>query len=274
MENPTSIESKDVSAANPSQEVWQPTKLDKIVEAVADLTTEEAALSRLDELLIEEVENAFEIGAVLSKMKDEKWFSGHMSFEEFCKARYGFSRSRAYKLLAIYRVLNKLQIPWDDVKKVGSAKLHLLCARAISKKFDPDDFSAHVESAKSKTFLELKSDLQGASPKGSNTKAKDDGKSEHAAAATEPNDDQPVGQFPEDETADAEPEATGDDSTNSGADAVQTSTKAVPNESLESDPDADSKSSVITYLRKIKKDAAFGLYCEAFPGYSLIEEKD
>ncbi len=272
MGNLTSIESKDVPAANPVQETLPPSKLDKIVEAVDGLATEEAALSRLDELLIEEVENAFEIGAVLSKMKDKDWFSGQMSLEEFCKARYGFSRSRAYKLLAIYRVLNKLQIPWDDVKKVGSAKLHLLCARAISKKFDPDDFSAHVESAKSKTFLELKSDLQGASPKGSNTKAKDDGKSEHAAAATEPNDDQPVGQFPEDETADAEPEATGDDSTNSGADAVQTSTKAVPKELPEFDLDADHNSLVIGHMKKIGKSSTLVLCLRAFPNWCLSEE--
>ena len=105
-------------------------------------------------------------------------------------------------------------------------------------------------------------------------KAKGNGKSEHDAATPEPNDDQPVGQFPEDETTNAEHEATGDDSTGSGADTVQTSTKAVPTEPSESDPDADSKSSVITYLRKIKKDAAFGLYCEAFPGCRISEEKD
>jgi len=255
-------------------EVFQPTKLDKIVEAVDGLATEEAALSRLDELLIEEVENAFEIGAVLSKMKDEKWFSGHMSFEEFCKARYGFSKSKGYQLMAIYHVLNKLQIPWDDVKEVGSAKLHLLCAQVVTKKIGPDEFSTHVENAKLRTFLEFQCALQGAGPNGSKPKAKDDGDSEHDAATPEPTDDQSVGQSPEVETADAESETTGDELTGSGADAVQTSTKAVPNESLESDPDADSKSSVITYLRKIKKTAAFSLYCEAFPGLYLVEEHD
>ncbi len=211
-------------------EVFQPTKLDKIVEAVDGLATEEAALSRLDELLIGEVENDFEIGAVLSKMKEKEWFSGHMSFEEFCKARYGFSKSKGYQRLAIYRVLNKLQIPWDDVKEVGSAKLHFLCAQVVTKKLGPDEFSTHVENAKTKTFLEFQSALHVAGPNGSKTQAKDDGNSEHDAVATEPFDNQPVGQSPENETTDAEPEATENDSTGSGADTVQTSTKAVPKE--------------------------------------------
>ena len=72
----------------------------------------------------------------------------------------------------------------------------------------------------------------------------------------------------------SDPEATGNDSTGSGTDAVQTSTKAVPNELSEFVQDADSKSFVITYMRKIKKTAAFNLYEDAFPGCRVIEEQD
>ena len=176
--------------------------------------------------------------------------------------------------MAIYHVLNKLQIPWDDVKEVGSAKLHFLCAQVVTKKLGPDEFSTHVENAKTKTFLEFQSALHVAGPNGSKTQAKDDGNSEHDAVAPESIDDQPVGQSPEDDTADAEPEAKGDNSTGSGADAVKTSTKAVPNGLPKFDSDVDQKSFVITYLRKIKRTAAFTLYCKAFPGLRLVEEHD
>ena len=122
MKNPTKIQPRNLLSNILPLEFFPPDKLQTIVQVVDGLATEEAALSRLDELLIEEVENDFEIGAVLSKMKDKGWFSGYMSFEEFCKARYGFRKSKGYQHLAIYRALNKLQIPWEDVKEIGSAK--------------------------------------------------------------------------------------------------------------------------------------------------------
>ena len=57
MGNLTSIESKDVPAANPSQEVLQLTKLDKIVDAIDGLATEKAALNRLVICVINDSQN-------------------------------------------------------------------------------------------------------------------------------------------------------------------------------------------------------------------------
>lgn len=272
MGNLTFSKSKNVPVASPSQDILPPNKLDNIVDAVADLATEKAALKRLRELRIAEVENDFELGGVLSKIKDEEWFGAHESFEDLCQAEICFGKSKAYQLVAMYRTLRKMGVDWDKVKAVGSAKLRLLCAKAIAKKLGPAEFSTRVENAKSMTFLELQSALHVAGPNGSKTKAKDDGNSEHAAA--EPIDDQPVGQSPEDETTDAEPEATGNDSTGSGADAVQTSTKAAPNGVPEFDLDADPNPFVINHMKEIGKSLTLALCCEAFPGWGLIEEQD
>lgn len=274
MGNPTFSESKNVPMASPQQEVLPPNKLDNIVDAVDDLATEKAALKRLRELRIAEVENDFELGGVLSRIKDEEWFDGHESFEELCKAEFGFRKSKGYQLVVMYRTLIEMGVAWDDVKIVGSAKLRLLCTKAIAKKFDPVEFSTRVEIGKSMTFLEFQDALQGANPNGSKTKAKDDGNSESDAVAPEPIHDEFVGQAPKDVKTGAEPEATGDKSTGPDADAVQTSTKAAPNGLPEFDLDAVPNPFVINHMKEIGKSLTLALCCEAFPGWGLIEEQD
>ena len=52
-----------------------------------------AALNRLRKLRIAEVENDFELGGVLSRVKDEGWFGDYESFEELIQAEFGFGKT-------------------------------------------------------------------------------------------------------------------------------------------------------------------------------------
>ena len=66
----------------------------------------------------------------------------------------------------------------------------------------------------------------------------------------------------------------GDDSTGSGADAVKTSTKAVPNELPEFDLDAEPNPFVIGHMKKIGESFAITLVTVAFPDLRFNVEKD
>ena len=59
----------------------------------------------------------------------------------------------------------------------------------------------------------------------------------------------------------------------SGADAVQTSTKAVPNEQSEFDLDAEPNPLVINHMKKIGDSLAITLFTVAFPDLDFILEK-
>ncbi len=106
MKDLTCVEPTDPLPNNPPPEALPPDKLQNIVDAVADLPTEDAALNRMRELLIVGFENDFEIGRALSKIKDEEWFDGHKSFEDLCQAEFCFGKSKAAQLVAaMYRTL-------------------------------------------------------------------------------------------------------------------------------------------------------------------------
>ena len=106
MENPTDIQTTDSLPNNPPSKSLTPDKSQNIVDAVADLTTEEAALKRMRELLIVEFENNFEFGRVLSKINAEEWFGDHESFEDLCQAEFCIGKSKAAQLVAaMYRTL-------------------------------------------------------------------------------------------------------------------------------------------------------------------------
>jgi len=292
MENSTDINLTYLQPANPPSKVLPLDQLQNIVKAIDGLSTEKVAQARMRELFLDQAMNYFELGCMLKRFRKEKWYGTHGTFKDRCEIDFGFSVRKAEYLIYIYGSILEAGLTWDDIKGLGWAKASVLCSR----KTDPEALTEWIDKAKSMTVPQLKSALQGLgqsdmdgvenSKNKSNllhhdqnkvvnqpdAKAKGNGKSEHDAATPEPNDDQPAGKFPEDETTDTELEATGDDSTGSGADAVQTSTKAVPKELPEFDLDADHNSLVIGHMKKIGKSSTLVLCLRAFPNWCLSEE--
>ncbi len=144
------------------QEVLGPDCLSKALHQIEQLKDQKAAFEKMKMLLLAEAMNWYQLGGVLLRINEEKWFGGYDSFEEFCVNALGFRKSKAYHLIKIYKLLVESDITWQDVEELGWSKLRLICAAAVRVKLEPAEFSTCVETAKVKklTCVELEAELK------------------------------------------------------------------------------------------------------------------
>ena len=107
-------------------QVLEPNPLAQAAHVIENLKGEEAALAKMNELMLDEAMNWFKIGGTLLQLLENKWFGGYGSFEELCWSEFGFKKSKAYHLMAIYKTLLDTDLKWADIQKLGWSKLRLL----------------------------------------------------------------------------------------------------------------------------------------------------
>ena len=132
MKNPTNINPTYLAPSNPPSEVLPPDQLQSIVKAIDGLSTETAALARVRDLLHAEVENYFELGGTLERLRKEKWYGKHGTFKDRCEIDFGFSMRKAEYLIYIYGSILEAGLTWDDIKGLGWAKASMLCSKKKS----------------------------------------------------------------------------------------------------------------------------------------------
>lgn len=144
----------DELVKNPAmaQQVIEPDPLTDAAHFIENLKDEEAALSNMNALLLDQAMNWFQIGGTLSKIKENGWLGVHASFGELCSNQFGFKKSKGYHLIAIYERLLEASVTWADVEEIGWAKLRILCAKAVTAKLEPSVFSTYVEKVKATTM--------------------------------------------------------------------------------------------------------------------------
>ena len=124
----------------PVQQVLDPDPFSDAAHVIENLSGEEAALSMMDDLMLDQSMNWFQMGGVLLQIKKNEWFGGYGSFGNLCPNKFGFGKSKGYHLVAIYERVLEAGLSWDDVKELGWPKLRLICAKAANAKLDKEEF--------------------------------------------------------------------------------------------------------------------------------------
>ena len=169
------VTSQQMVAPNPeapAQQVLGPDPLADAANVIANLKDEEVALSKMHELMLDQAMNWFQIGGTLLKIKENGWFGGYDSFGALLWSEFGFKKSKAYHLIAIYKTLLEAGLSWDEVKEFGWPKLGLICAKAVSAALDQEQFSKILEKAKTVKYVELKASLKAEFPSTAETLTK------------------------------------------------------------------------------------------------------
>ena len=149
--------------ARTTGEVLPPDKLFELAGEIENLTNAEEAVFEFKILELEEAENWYRRGGVLSKMRREKWFLGHDTFKDMVEIEFNLSRWKTNHLVKIYEVMVNAKVSWADVETVGWSKMRLVCGHAPvddDGHVDRDWVVAHATSAKSKTFKQLEADIK------------------------------------------------------------------------------------------------------------------
>jgi hypothetical protein len=105
--------------------------------------------------------NWFQMGGLLTRMKDEGWHHGCGSFQEMVEAEFGFGISKAKYLIQIYRYLLEADITWDMVEGLGWSKMRLLCSHAIREGWSYEASATRVAEAKDMSYKALEKHLKG-----------------------------------------------------------------------------------------------------------------
>lgn len=90
----------------------------------SDLTTQEARSLRILEAVIEKGQKTFiEVGNALAAIQADKLYRGkHSTFEAYCRDRWGFAKSQAYRLIECAEVVNNISSPMGDIPKPTSER--------------------------------------------------------------------------------------------------------------------------------------------------------
>lgn len=154
----------DQSVKPPVQQVLGPDPLADAAHAIETLDREETAFSNMHSLLLDQAMNWFLIGGTLSRMKENGWFAGHVSFGEMTWNEFGFKKSKAYHLINIHKTLLDAGLSWTEVEGLGWPKLRLICTEAVSAKLGHGQFSKILETAKRLKYVELEASLKADRP--------------------------------------------------------------------------------------------------------------
>lgn len=80
------------------------------------ITKNTAELEQLENVIKQNIGAFYEVGRALMEIRDKGLYKdvlGFQTFEEYCKARWDFSRQRAYQLIESVTVKNNLSTPVD-----------------------------------------------------------------------------------------------------------------------------------------------------------------
>ncbi len=144
----------------PAQLVLGPDPLSDAAHAIENLSGEETAISKMDDLILDQSIHWFQIGGTLLRIKENGWFGEFASFRELCLNRFGFSKSKGYYLVAIYERLLEAGLSWGEVKELGWPKLRLICEKAVFANLDKEEFFQILENAKAVKYVELEASLK------------------------------------------------------------------------------------------------------------------
>jgi len=112
-------------------------KNDKTGNLIVDIAHEVEAMSKVKALieadrLAENIQvNYFKLGGLLKLIKENSWFEGFSTFDDFVLERFGFAARKAQYLMDIYYNLVTKLIPWAKVSGLGWTKLRYL-AKALT----------------------------------------------------------------------------------------------------------------------------------------------
>lgn len=118
--------------------------------------------------LAENIEiNYLRLGGILKLIRDNSWFEGFASFEQFVHEQFGYTSRKANYLIQIFDNLVTKQIPWDKVAHLGWTKLKLLASVLT-----PENVDEWAAKAEKLSRLELQSVLKAGTTGGVGSKAK------------------------------------------------------------------------------------------------------
>ena len=122
---------------------------DSVVHSVQSFTKEQA-LTRLTDLVDVQLQTAFELGGVLSRIREENWHPG--GFYEWLNENTGIKRDNARGLMRVYEVIVELGEAGEALKAIDRTRV-----RAIASVITKENVAFWVEravSAKSRAKLE------------------------------------------------------------------------------------------------------------------------
>jgi hypothetical protein len=93
------------------------------IAAEVEKLTKGKALSLADELANEVEVNYFKLGGVLNVIRENTWFEGYTTFEDYVSEHFGYADRTARYLIKIYQALVSKMIPWEKVSSLGWTKL-------------------------------------------------------------------------------------------------------------------------------------------------------
>lgn len=133
------------------------------VAAKVENLTKAKALSSAQDLIDTIDSNFFELGGVLSLIKNNQWYDGldsagepFKNFADYVKETFDFKVRKADYLIEIYESLVTKSIPWDKVKDLKWTKLSIL-----AKLLTPENVDEWVAKAMPLTVAQLQMILKG-----------------------------------------------------------------------------------------------------------------
>jgi hypothetical protein len=132
--SPSNVKIKLPSKSVPKKPLGLQPEANVIVDLVHEIENlkKHEALARVAQLEDKHAMTYFEIGGVLSAIRDNKWFDPSASFDEWVEQVTAMKRAKAHFLIQIYNSIVASEVTWPQVKHIGWTKL-LPIARVLTK---------------------------------------------------------------------------------------------------------------------------------------------
>ena len=130
-----------------------------IVHKIGNYKKDEA-LARFDELEGHHDQTYFEIGGVLSVIRNNKFYEPHESFSDWRKAQTSMSHGKANALVQIYDGIANSDLKWKDVEGIGWTKLREI-ASVLTKENAQDWVKLAAENSKADLIKLVKAQKAG-----------------------------------------------------------------------------------------------------------------
>ena len=151
--------------------VEQPTKIEKMVWAITDLTQKQA-LAWMPELLNDREANTFQLGGALFIIRNEGYWKtetdpDNWTFNQFLEDTYGLKPRKAAYLITTYEGIVNSDVSWDELSDIPWTKLREIAPLLMPGHGNPEKVLAAakinaklIDLAKSCTHVQLTHELQ------------------------------------------------------------------------------------------------------------------
>ncbi len=119
-----------------------------ISSKIESIGSEAQALSIADELHTTEALTYFELGGILCRIRNKKWFGEHVTFRELCEKRFGMCARNARYLINTHTWVIKANLTWPQIEDVAWSKMRLLPSN-----IDPSIAEEWIEKARLLTHI-------------------------------------------------------------------------------------------------------------------------